>query len=90
MRPGQFGGMPDEPQGMFNRAELEGLRNLALIELANIVGGYPGAIGFKLAKGQELDRGELQHFLDEASRISEHLGPKEHAVLQKISELPRQ
>ena len=82
--PGGRPGGPPGPPRMFGGPEESALKDIILLFLTEVAGNnYDGAIVRKLVAGKDLDKGELQHILDEGSRI-ENL-PESHAkILEKI------
>ncbi len=80
------GRMPGPPR-LFAGPEEGALKDIMLLFLTEVAGNnYDGAIVRKLVEGKDLDRGELQHILDEGARI-ERL-PESHAkILEKIHQL---
>jgi uncharacterized protein (UPF0335 family) len=85
-RGGPPGRLPGPPR-LFAGPEESALKDIMLLFLTEVAGNsYDGAIVRKLVEGKDLDRGELQHILDEGARI-ERL-PESHAkVLEKIHQL---
>jgi hypothetical protein len=80
-------GRPEEmegPQGFFNSREQNQLKDIVILTLANLMGSEEDTrIGQALAAGKELDPGQLQHILDEASRVK-GLPDSHKPILQKI------
>jgi len=81
------GGLGGGPPRLFEGPEESALKDIMLLFLTEVAGNdYDGAIVRKLVEGKDLDRGELQHVLDEGARI-QNLPPSHATVLEKIHQL---
>jgi len=90
--PGSEEDMPlEEPpeEGRLGRRDIEALKNVFLLMLAQMVSPMDAAIATKLIAGQTPEPGELQHIFDEVGRaqIPDDLKPvlrKAFDILQKM------
>lgn len=83
-----MGGGAGAPRGMFNPKEISQLKDVMILTLAQLLGSdLDKQIGEKLAKGEELDPGQLQHILDEARNapIPESHGPLMQKIFSQLS-----
>lgn len=72
------------PRGQFNPKELSALKDVVIMMLAKAMGSdMDMQLAQALMTGQEIDRGLLQHVLDEA-RSLDNLPESHNALLQKI------
>lgn len=77
-------GRPPGPPRMHAGPDESALKDIMLLFLTESAGNdYDGAIVRKLIEGQELDRGELQHILDEGARVN-NLPPQLTKMLDQI------
>jgi hypothetical protein len=76
-------GREEQPKGQFSPEETSQLKDVMIMMLAQMMGSDLDAkIGQALMTGQELEKGQLQHILDEARQLQI---PESHgALLQKI------
>lgn len=76
-------GRQSEPRGQFNPRELSQLKDVVILMLANALNSdMDKQLGEALMTGKEIDRGLLQHVLDEARSLNL---PESHgALMQKI------
>ena len=82
-RPGNPEGV-EGPPGFFAPRELNQLKDIVILTLAGLMHSEEDTrIGLALAAGKELDPGQLQHILDEASRVK-GLPDSHKPILQKI------
>ncbi len=76
-------GREEQPQGQFSPEETSQLKDVIILMLAQMMGSdLDVQIGQALMAGKELEKGQLQHILDEARQLQI---PESHgALLQKI------
>jgi hypothetical protein len=77
-------GHPPGPPRMFAGPDESALKDIMLLFLSEGTGNdYDGAIVRQLMSGKDLDRGHLQHILDEGARLQNL--PESHVkILEKI------
>ena len=92
--PETFDALPgaERPRGFFSPKETSQLKDIIILTLAQLMrSDLDSKIGQTLASGGELDPGQLQHILDEASRLKlpETHKPILQKIYQKLSEKPQ-
>lgn len=83
--PGGIGPM-GAPRGDFNPRELSQMKDFMLLELVRGQGSFYASIVQKLVTGQELEPGQLQHFIDEVGNI-EGMPESMQMLVQKIQQV---
>lgn len=80
---GRMVGRPGRPKGQFDEHELSQLKDVVIMMLAKLMGSdLDMQIGKALMSGQPLEKGQLQHILDEARQLDL---PESHGqLMQKI------
>lgn len=83
---GMRGGRPEEMSGPFTASDMSKLKDVLLLIVCQQAGNdYDGGIAQQLMAGKPLDPGQVQHILDESSRVGNI--PESHGkVLQKAHE----
>jgi len=76
----------NRPPGDFSPRDLSLMKDFMLMEIVRGQGSFYEAIVQKLVTGQELEPGQLQHFVDEAGNI-EGLPETMQPLVQKIQQV---